>query len=512
MIPGGFKSILYSLKATYSVGFWKMYRAMISKNTCKTCALGMGGQKGGMVNEMGIFPEVCKKSIQAQITDIQAPIPEKLFKENSIKDFRKKPARLLERCGRLNTPIYKAEGDSHYYPISWEQAIEKIVNRFKTTDPERSFFYSSGRSSNESAFLLSLFARNYGTNNIHSCSYYCHQASGVGIGSTIGTGTATILLEDLEKADLIFVIGANPPSNHPRFVRQLLECRRRGGDVVVINPIKEKGLVKFAIPSDFRSLFSRGSSIASEYIQVQIGGDIALLKGIAKAVIETGKHNLQFMEEHTNGEEEYLADIQDTSWETIVSNSGISKERIQKIAEIYGNSKNVIFSWAMGITHHQHGSENVESIVNLALLRGMVGKRFAGLLPLRGHSNIQGVGSVGATPVLNEKIFRSIEKNFGIKLPTTLGMDTMSCMKASYNGKIDLAFLLGGNLYQANPDTQFTEKALNTIPFKVFLNTTLNHGHFYGVEKEVLILPVVARDEEKTEINPRVNVQFCSTE
>ncbi|MCF6268630.1 MAG: FdhF/YdeP family oxidoreductase [Melioribacteraceae bacterium] len=497
MIGGGLKAIKYALKASYVVGFQKMFRAIFSKNSCKTCALGMGGQNGGMVNEMGKFPEVCKKSFQAQITDIQPPIPNKLFIEKSINDFRKTSARLLERSGRINSPLYKAEGDSHYSVISWEQAIKKIVNQFKVTPPERSFFYSSGRSSNEAAFLLQLFARMYGTNNINNCSYYCHQASGVGMGATIGTGTATVQLEDLEKADLIFVIGANPASNHPRFIRQLLYCRRRGGNVIVINPAREKGLVKFAIPSDIKSMLNGGSSIASEYIQVQIGGDIAILKGIAKAVVERGKHDVQFMENFTNGNEDYLDDIRNTEWGNIVSNSGISKKRIEQIAEIYGNSKNVIFSWAMGITHHEHGVENVESIVNLALLRGMIGKRNAGLLPLRGHSNVQGISSVGVTPALKQKVFGNIEKHFGVKLPTTPGMDTLSCMQASYDGKIDLAFLLGGNLYDANPDTQFTEKALNNIPLKVFLNTTLNQSHFYGVEKEVIILPVAARDEEE---------------
>ena len=496
-VGGGFKAIRYSLKASNTVGFWKMLRAILSKNTCKTCALGMGGQKGWMTDEMRKFPEICKKSFQANITDIQPPIPDKLFKNKSIEDFKKTSARLLERSGRLNTPLYKAEGDSHYSTISWNLAIEKIVTKFKATAPERSFFYSSGRSSNEAGFLLQLFARIYGSNNISNTSYYCHQASGVGISSTIGTGTATIQLDDLEKADLIFVIGANPASNHPRFIRQLLNCRRRGGNVVVINPAKEKGLVKFAVPSDIRSMIAGGSPVASEYIQIQIGGDIALLKGIAKAVIEAGNHNLQFMDDHTNGSEDYLADIQDTPWETIVLNSGISKDRIHQIADIYGNSKNVIFSWALGITHHKHGVENVESIVNLALLRGMIGRRFAGLLPLRGHSNVQGMGTVGVTPVLKDKVLNNIEKILGVKLPTGPGMDTMSCMKASFDGKIDLAFNLGGNLYNSNPDAKFAEEALNAIPFKVFLNTTLNQGHFFGVEKEILILPVAARDEEQ---------------
>lgn len=493
---GGFKAIQYSIKAAKTVGFWNMFRAMHTKNTCKTCALGMGGQKGGMTTETGNFPEVCKKAFQAQITDIQPPIPNKLFKKKSIEDFRKMPARLLERSGRLNTPLYKGKGDLYYTTLSWEDALAKIVNRFINTKPEQTFFYSSGRSSNEAGFLLQLFARIYGTNNVNNCAYYCHQASGVGIGSTIGTGTATIQLDDLDKADLIFVIGANPACNHPRFMRQLLNCRRRGGKVIIINPAKEPGLVKFRVPSDIRSMSTRNSSIASEYIQIEIGSDIALLKGIAKAVLENRKQDLEFIEEHTNGYIEYLEDIESTNWEAIETSCGIKKDQICKLAELYGDSENVVFSWAMGITHHIHGSENVESIVNLALLRGKIGRKYAGLLPLRGHSNIQGIGSIGVNPLLKKGILENLENFWKVKMPSTPGMDTMSCMKASYDKKIDLAFILGGNLYNANPDARFTEEALNSIPAKIFLTTTLNHGHFYGVDGEVIILPVAARDEE----------------
>jgi len=496
-VGGGFKAIKYSLNASRTVGIKKMYKAVSSKNTCKTCAYGQGGQNGGMTDELGHKLEVCKKGFQAQLTDIQPAIPLSFFHEKSIEDFRNTSARLLEQLGRLNTPLYKAKGDSHYSTTTWEQALEKIIAKFKTAKPERSFFYCSGRSSNETGFLLQMFARIYGTNNISNSSYYCHQASGVGITSVLGTGTATIVLKDLEKANLIFVIGANPSSNHPRFIRQLSDCRKRGGHVIVINPAKEKGLVKFAIPSNIKSMASGGSSIASNYIQIKIGGDIALLKGIAKAIIEDSKQDTYFINKYTNGKEEYLEDIQNTSWETIVSSSGISKNKIKHIAEIYGNSNNVIFSWAVGITHHKHGTENVESIANLALLRGMIGKPNAGLLPLRGHSNIQGVGSIGVTPAVKEKVNENIEKYFGIQLPKTPGMDTMSCMKASYNKKMELAFLLGGNLFDANPDTQFAETALNSISFKVFLNTTLNRGHFHGVDNEIIILPVATRDEEQ---------------
>ena len=494
---GGIKALVYSLNVANKVGFRKLYNTLSSKNTCKTCAYGMGGQKGGMTDEMGNKFEVCKKGIQAQITDIQTAIPNITFKQKSINDFKETSSRELEQLGRLNTPLYKNMGDSHYSPISWEEAIDKIAQKFKATIAEKSFFYSSGRSSNETAYLFQLFARVYGSNNIVNSSYYCHQASGVGISSALGTGTATVLLKDLEKVDLFFVIGTNSASNHPRFVKQLANCRNRGGHVIVINPVKEKGLIKFAIPSSVKSIITGGSAIASDYLQVKIGGDIALLKGISKAVIEDEKHDLQFLENHTNGKDEFIEDIKDTSWQNIVSSSGIPEKRIREIAKIYSKAKNVVFSWALGLTHHTHGVENVESVVNLALLRGMIGRRYAGLLPLRGHSNVQGVGSVGVVPNLKKSIISNIENHFGIKLPISTGMDTMSCINASHENKIDLAFLLGGNLFGSNPDSKFAEKALNNIAFKIFLTTTLNTGHFAGVDNEVIVLPVFARDEEK---------------
>jgi len=497
MSVGGLTSIKYTWKVAKKVGIFKFYKSLSSKNTCKTCAYGMGGQKGGMVNEAGTILEFCKKSVQAQLTDLQGEIPLSFLEKNSISDLKKLSGRELEKLGRFNHPLYKDKNDAHYKPISWDDALSKIINKLKETTPDRSFYYSSGRSSNEAAFILQLFARIYGTNNINNCSYFCHQASGVGINSTIGTGTATIQLSDLKKTDLIFVIGANPASNHPRFVTELMHCRRRGGKVIIINPAKEAGLVKFTVPSDVRSMLSGGSAIASEYIQPNIGGDIALLKGIAKIIIEQDKYDNDFINNYTNGFEDHKNDIVSSSWEEIVENSGISKVEIEKIANIYIHSKNTVFAWAMGITHHDHGVENVEAIVNLALLRGMIGRHYAGLLPLRGHSNVQGIGSVGVTPALKEKVFNNIESQLGIKLPTQTGMDTMACIHAAQKGEIDFAFLLGGNLYSANPDHKYVEDAFNKIQFKVYVSTTMNAGHVNGVNQEALILPCAARDEEK---------------
>ena len=493
----GFSSIVSSLKTARTVGYRKFFNAVRSRNTCKTCALGMGGQKGGMVNEAGSFPEICKKSIQAQLTDIQDPIPEKLFEDNTIAQFKAMRPIDLERLGRLNTPLWNTGGNDRYMPISWQEALPRLTRALKQADPNHTFFYSSGRSSNEAGFLLQLFVRVYGTNNINNCSYYCHQASGVGLSATIGSGTATVVLEDLKNADMIWVIGANPSSNHPRLMTELLRCRRRGGKVIVINPLREPGLMKFNVPSDWRSMLMNDNQIASEYVQPHIGGDIALLKGIAKVVLESKYTNQKFIENYTKGFEAYSQDIRTTPWADIEQSCGVERSRITELAEQYAQAENVVFCWSMGITQHIHGVENVESIVNLALLMGMVGRKNAGLLPLRGHSNVQGMGSMGVTPALKKTMLENLEQKLGVHYPQSPGMDTLQCLESAQDGEIDFAFLMGGNLYAASPDAVFADKALGNIPFKVFLTTTLNECHFSGKGQNTLILPVAARDEEK---------------
>ena len=252
------------------IGLLDSKKALTSHNTCKACGLGMGGQLGGMTNEQGDFPAVCNKSVQAQSTDIQAPIPDEIF-DYDLEDFRQLSAHELEHLGRLGRPIYKAQNSDNYNVVSWDWALDHASQKFKVSQPEQSFFYSSGRSSNEAAFVLQLLARMYGTNNVNNCSYYCHQATSVGLGSTIGTGTATVELDDLDGCDLIFLIGANPASNHPRFIYKLKECRERGGHVVVINPAKEPGLIKFAVPKSPKSMLQGGSDIASHYLQPKVG-------------------------------------------------------------------------------------------------------------------------------------------------------------------------------------------------------------------------------------------------
>jgi molybdopterin-dependent oxidoreductase alpha subunit len=493
---GGFRAILYTFKKGREAGgVWKLFKAMRTKNSCKTCAVGMGGQKGGMVNELGHSFEVCKKSMQAMVADMQPGIDPNFWKQNSIEQLQKLTPRELENLGRLIHPIRYHAGQTHYEVITWQEAFESIAAKFSSLDAQQTFWYFSGRSSNEAGFLLQLLARVFGTNNVNNCSFYCHQASGVGLQSSVGSGTATIVLEDLEKADTVFLIGGNPASNHPRLMTSLMRVRRAGGKVIVINPVRETGLVNFRIPSDPISLL-KGTKIASHYVQPHIGGDLALLWGLAKATKQLGAMDMEFLNAHTNGSDAWLDAIDALSWQEIETKSGVAKSEIEAIAKLYAESKKCVFSWTMGITHHAHGVDNVQAIANLALSRGMVGRPGCGLMPIRGHSNVQGIGSVGVTPKLKQQIFDALKTKFGVQLPETPGKDTLACMEDAERGELKAAFCLGGNLYGSNPDSTFAEKSLSSLDMNVMLSTTMNTGHVHGLAKETIVLPVLARDEE----------------
>ncbi|MBA4032136.1 MAG: histidine kinase [Planctomyces sp.] len=493
---GGWPAVFYTFrKAREMGGVFKLWQAMRSKNACKTCALGMGGQKGGMVNEVGSFPEVCKKSLQAMAADLQAGIKPEFWQKYSLPQLKSLSPRELEHCGRLVEPVVHKAGASHYTPITWEEAFTRIAEKLKELSADETFWYFSGRSSNEAGFLLQLFARIYGTNNVNNCSFYCHQASGVGLASVLGTGTATLMLEDVEHADCLFLIGGNPASNHPRLMSTLKHIRRNGGEVIVINPVIETGLVNFSVPSDPWSLMF-GTKIASLYVQPQIGGDLALLTGIAKKIVEMGKHDIPFLTAHCDGWPQYQEHLANTAWSEICEKSGIGIDEITAMAKRYAKSKHTVFAWTMGITHHAHGVENVEAIANLALLRGMVGRPHAGLMPIRGHSNIQGIGTVGVTPKLKDAIFERLQSTFQIKLPTTPGRDTLACMEGAMSRELKFGLCLGGNLYGSNPDAAYAGKSLAQLDQLVYLSTTLNTGHAHGLARETIILPVLARDEE----------------
>lgn len=486
----------YVMARGRDVGTLALYRRLRSKNACKTCALGMGGQEGGMVNEVGHFPEVCKKSVQAQAADMGRVITEVDLETLSLADLQRHTSAQMEAMGRLTFPIIAAPHDTHFRRITWDEALSIASNALTSTTPERTFWYSSGRSSNEAGFLLQLIARAFGTNNVNNCSYYCHQASGVALTSIYGSGTASVSLEDLQHTQLVVLAGANPASNHPRLITQLIKLRRRGGKVIVINPLSELGLRRFRLPSDARS-FLVGSDVSDLYLQPHIGGDIALSVALLKGIIERDAVDDAFVDSATEHWDDVHAHVDEITWTQLVDASGVPKEQIDAAVDMIVSAPSAIFMWAMGLTHHAYGTDNVRALGNIALARGFLGRPGSGLMPIRGHSNVQGIGSVGVSPTMKSAFAKAMEDIYGIDAGLPPGLDTFASMNAAHRGEIDAALMLGGNLWASNPDSPWASEALARIGTVVSLTTKLNQGHVRGRGATTLILPVLARDEEQ---------------
>ncbi|HQR79917.1 MAG TPA: FdhF/YdeP family oxidoreductase [Actinomycetota bacterium] len=485
---GGLPAISYVLRKAWGTGeFTDTLRRLKSKNACKTCALGMGGQKGGMVNEAGHFPEVCKKSVQAQAADMQPAIPESFLRDHDLEALRQLTSAQAEGLGRLAFPVI-ARG-SHYERVSWDEALSTAAEALRAADPRRTFWYASGRSGNESAFLMQLVARAYGSPNVHNCSFYCHNASTVALNGIYGSGTASTTLDDLSKTDLVILAGANPASNHPRLVTQLVNLRRRGGKVIVVNPLSELGLRRFRLPSNLRSL-TAGSQVSDLYLQPRIGGDIALFTALLKLV----GWDERFVDEHTTGAEAVREHVAGLDLAELAEAAGVPLAQIRTAADLITQADSGIFMWCMGLTHHAHGTDNVRALGNLALARGFLGRPGSGLLPIRGHSNVQGVGSMGVSPDLKSAFAHELEQRFGLAAVT--GQDTYASMQAAHDGDVDVAVLVGGNLWGSNPDGAWAARALRNVGVTVSLTTKLNPGHFHANGRTSVILPVLARDEE----------------
>jgi molybdopterin-dependent oxidoreductase alpha subunit len=493
---GGFAAIGYSLRRARAAGLAPTARRLVAHNACKTCAVGMGGQRGGMRNEAGSFPEVCKKSVQAQAADMQPPIDEGFFRTHGVATLERSTSRELEYAGRIGFPLLWREGDTHLRRVGWDEALTLAADAFRAAAPDRTFLYASGRSSNEAGFLLQCFARVYGTNNVNNCSYYCHQASSVALADAIGSGTATVTLDDLSAADVVLLVGANPASNHPRLITKLVELRRRGGTVIAVNPYRETGLVRFRVPSDWRSMLL-GSEVSDLYLQPHVGSDAALLVLLLKRVIERGAVDDTYVRAHTSGWEAVRADAAGRDADALLTACGVPRAEVERAVDLLVAGRRGIVAWAMGVTQHAHGVDNVQALVNLALARGWVGRPGAGLLPIRGHSNVQGVGSVGVAPALKAEFAKRLADLYGVRLPETPGLHTLASVEAAADGRIDAALLLGGNLFSASPDRAWTRRALGRIGTTVYVSTKLNESHLHGRGRTHLVLPALARDEER---------------
>jgi molybdopterin-dependent oxidoreductase alpha subunit len=424
-----------------------------------------------------------------------------LFAQHPISELLQKKDVSLEELGRITHPMIRRKGSDFYEPIAWDDAFELIGRELRALDsPEEAAFYTSGRASNEAAFLWQLFARQFGTNNLPDCSNMCHESSGAGLSETIGIGKATVRIEDFAHADAIFVIGQNPGTCHPRMLTELQAAARNGCKIVSVNPLFETGLMRFQNPQEPLHMLVPGTKLACLFLPVRINGDVALLKGIMKEMLEEdGRTQGQtlahdFIRQQTEGFDAFADDLRQESWDRIVEKSGISRELIREAAEIAINSERMICSWAMGITQHKNGVANVQTIVNFALLRGQIGRRGAGVCPVRGHSNVQGDRTVGIWEKMSPEFMKALGTEFHFTPPPKHGYDTVRSIEAMHQGKVKVFIGLGGNFLSATPDTKYSSEALSRCRLTAQISTKLNRGHLITGE-QALILPCLGRTE-----------------
>ncbi len=438
-----------------------------------------------------------------------------LFKQWCVADLSQQSDLWLNQQGRITHPMVLRAGDDHYRSIEWSDAFALIANELNSlSSPDEAIFYTSGRASNEAAFLYQLFVRQFGTNNLPDCSNMCHESSGTGMKETLGFGKGTVRLEDFELCDAIFVIGQNPGTNHPRMLTTLLEAKRRGCKIVHINPLPETGTTRFKHPQEFWTWLGEGTRLSDLFLQVRINGDVALLKGLMKEVFAADEHrrgevlDRQFIEQYTTGFEDFKAALAQVSIDEIVEQSGISKVQIAEAARVFIESERVIFCWAMGLTQHKNAVANIQEIVNLMMLRGQLGKPGAGLCPVRGHSNVQGDRTMGIWEQPSDEFLNKLGATFNFEPPRRHGYDTVCAIQAMHAGEAKVFFALGGNFLSATPDTEYTAAALRRCSLTVHVSTKLNRAHLI-TGRQALILPCLGR----TEIDEQATgPQFVTTE
>jgi molybdopterin-dependent oxidoreductase alpha subunit len=433
-------------------------------------------------------------------------VTREFFAAWTVSELERQSDYWLEEQGRLTEPMRYDSSADRYVPVSWDEAFALIGRELRALDdPNEAEFYTSGRTSNEAAFLYQLFARLYGTNNFPDCSNMCHEPTSVGLPASIGIGKGTVVLEDFEHADAIFILGQNPGTNSPRMMTELHNASRRGVPIVVFNPLKERALERFAAPQDPIEMATFAATrIASEYCQVRVGGDAAALKGIMKLVLaaddaakgegEPPVLDTAFIAEHTHGFEAFAADLRQTAWDDILSTSGLPREQLERVALVYMQSKAVIAVYGMGITQHRLGTDNVQQLANLLFLRGNIGRPGAGICPVRGHSNVQGDRTVGIDEKPKPEFLDRLRRVFGFDPPRAHGHNVVHAVEAMLDGRAKAFIGMGGNFVAAVPDKPMVQEAMRKLRLTVAVTTRLNRGHLvHG--KEALILPCLGRSE-----------------
>jgi len=451
--------------------------------------------------------EFCENGAKAVTWELtKHRVTREFFATHTVHELEKESDYWLEQQGRLTEPMSYDPATDHYVPVGWDEAFALIGRELNALDdPNDAEFYTSGRTSNEAAFMYQIFARRFGTNNFPDCSNMCHEPTSVGLPESIGIGKGTVLLDDFAYSDAIFIIGQQPGTNSPRMLTELHNASRRGVPIVVFNPLRERALERFAAPQNPVEMATFGATrIASEYCQVRIGGDAAALKGIMKLVLEAhdaalrnGREpilDVDFIAGHTHGFEAFADDLRRTTWEDILSVSGLPREQLERVANIYMRASAVIVVYGMGITQHRLGTANVQQLVNLLLLRGNFGKPGAGICPVRGHSNVQGDRTMGVDEKPKPELLDQIQKVFGFEPPRAHGHNVVKAVQAMVDGRAKVFIGLGGNFVRAVPDWPAAEAAMRRLRLTVAVSTKLNRGHLVHGQ-QALILPVLARSD-----------------
>ncbi len=449
-------------------------------------------------SKLGEYCENGAKALSEEATTKR--VDKSFFATHSVEELSLWSDYHIGKSGRLTEPMVLKPGSVHYEPISWDESFKLIAKKLQDLDsPDEAIFYTSGRSSNEAAFLYGLFSRAYGTNNMPDCSNMCHESSGVALGETLGIGKGSVKLEDFDEAEVVMVIGQNPGTNHPRMLSALEKCKVNGGKVITINPLEEAGLKRFKNPQEIKGILGSGETITDIHLQVKINQDVPLLKLILKklAALDKGGKNVfdhEFINTYTEGYEALLQDLNHYSESDLLEQSGVSESTIDEAVALLAEKKKIIICWAMGLTQHKNGVENIKECVNLLLLKGSLGKPGAGTCPVRGHSNVQGDRSVGIMHFVSEELNQAIEKTFGFKAPTKEGFDTVRAVKAMHDGRAKVFIGLGGNFASAVSDTEYTAEALQNCDLTVNISTKLNRTHLV-TGKTALLLPTLGRSD-----------------
>jgi molybdopterin-dependent oxidoreductase alpha subunit len=493
----GLKAVAISMKHVLGqAGLMRGSAAMLKLN-----------QKGGFDCPSCAWPdpddhrsqfEFCENGAKAIASEITVKrVTPAFFEEHSVVALAEQSDFWMDQAGRLTQPMVLREGATHYEPLSWEAAFELIAQELNALDsPDEAVFYTSGRASNEAAFLYQLFARQFGTNNLPDCSNMCHESSGAALMASVGVGKGTVTLNDLETAETILIFGQNPGTNHPRMLSSLQKAVEAGAHIVGVNPMKEAGLTGFMHPQQVKGMLGLATPLADEFLQVRQNGDQALLKGLCRVLIEDGTVDEAFIAEHTVGFESYREHLLGLDWAVLEQESGIAQETMRRVARrCASGERKVVSCWAMGLTQHRNAVATIQEVANLHLLLGALGRPSAGLCPVRGHSNVQGDRTMGIFEKMPAWFHDSLDREFGFQSPRHHGWDTVAAIQAMHEGRGKVFYALGGNFLQATPDTNYTAEALRRCRLTVHLATKLNRSHLI-TGKIGLILPCLGRSEK----------------